>query len=63
MWCRAAAFFSSNIHGAHCAGLSEFSVRGAERRHFSRPIQTVINVEDYQTSQHVVPRGGIFLGK
>jgi hypothetical protein len=35
MWCRAAAFFSSSIHGVHCAGLADFSVRGAARRHFS----------------------------
>jgi hypothetical protein len=26
---RAAAFFSSNIRGVHCAGLSDFSVHGA----------------------------------
>jgi hypothetical protein len=28
-WCRAAAFFSSSIHGVHCAGLSDFSLRAA----------------------------------
>jgi hypothetical protein len=37
-WCRTAAFFSSNIHGVHCAGLSDFSVRGAARRNFSRQV-------------------------
>jgi hypothetical protein len=26
---------STCIHGVHCAGLSDFSVRGAARRHFS----------------------------
>jgi hypothetical protein len=63
MWCRAAAFFSSNIHGVHCAGLSDFSVCGAARRHFSLPIYTVFIVLAYQISQQVVPRGGIFLDK
>jgi hypothetical protein len=24
----------AEIHGVHCAGLSDFSVRGAMRRHF-----------------------------
>jgi hypothetical protein len=62
-WCRAAAFFSSTIHGVHCAGLSDFSVRGAARRHFSCPLYTVFIVQAYQTSQYMVPRGGIFLGK
>jgi hypothetical protein len=62
-WCCAATFFSSNIHGVHCAGLSDFSARGAERRHFFRPIYKVFIVQAYQTSQYVVPRGGIFLGK
>jgi hypothetical protein len=33
-WCGAAAFFSSNIHGVHCAVLSDFSVRGAAQRYF-----------------------------
>jgi hypothetical protein len=60
-WCRAAAFFSSNIHGVHCAGLSDFSVRRAARWHFSRPIYAVFIVQAYQTSRYVVPRGGIFL--
>jgi hypothetical protein len=26
------------IHGVHCAGLTDFSVRGASRRHFSRQV-------------------------
>jgi hypothetical protein len=30
---------------------------------FSRPIDTVFIVLFYHTSQYVVPRGGIFLGK
>jgi hypothetical protein len=29
----------------------------------SGPIYTVFTVQAYQTSQEVVPRGGIFLGK
>jgi hypothetical protein len=45
----------------HCAGLSDFSVRGAARRHFSRPVYKVIIVQAYQTPQYMVPRGGIFL--
>jgi hypothetical protein len=52
---------TSNIHGVHCAGLSDFSVRGVARRYFSRPIYTVFTVQAYQTSQYVVSRGGIFL--
>jgi hypothetical protein len=55
--------FSFNILGVHCAGISDFSVRFAARRHFSRPINTVFIVHAYPTSQYVVPRGSIFLGK
>jgi hypothetical protein len=62
-WRHEAAFFSSNIHGVNCAGLSDFSVCGATRRHFSCPIYTVFIVQAYQTSQYVLPCGGIFLGK
>jgi hypothetical protein len=61
MWCPAAAFFSSNVYGVHSAGLSDFSVRGAPRRNFSLPMYTVFIVQAYQTSQYVMPRGGIFL--
>jgi hypothetical protein len=52
-----------DIESVHCAGLSDFSVGGDERRNFSRPIYTVFIVQAYQTSQYVLPRGGIFLGK
>jgi hypothetical protein len=48
------------IQGVHCAG---FSVRGAARRHFSFILYTVFIVHAYQTSQYVVLRCGIFLGK
>jgi hypothetical protein len=40
-----------------------FVLRGAARRHFSFVLYTVFIVHAYQTSQYVVPRGGIFLGK
>jgi hypothetical protein len=55
--------FHTHILGVHCAGLSDFSACGAVRRYFSRQIYTVFIVQDYQTSQYVVSRGGIFLGK
>jgi hypothetical protein len=41
----------------------QVSVRGVARRRFSHPVYTVFIMQDYQTSQYVVPRGGIFLGK
>jgi hypothetical protein len=37
-WCRVAAFVSSSIYSVHCAGLTDFSVLGATRRHFSRQV-------------------------
>jgi hypothetical protein len=51
------------MHGVHCAGLSDFLVRGAARQHFSRPVYTVFIVQAYQTSQYVAPCGSIFLSK
>jgi hypothetical protein len=53
------------VHYTWCSlcRLSDFSVRGAARRHFSRPIYKVFIMQAYQTSQYVVPRGGMFLGK
>jgi hypothetical protein len=51
------------IGGVHCAGLSDFSVYSAARRHFSLPIHAVFIVQVYQTSQYVVSHGSIFLGK
>jgi hypothetical protein len=52
-----------NVRAVHGAGLSDFSVRGAARRHLYRQIYAVFIVQVYQTSQYVMPRGGIFLGR
>jgi hypothetical protein len=52
-----------HIYGFHCAGLSDFSVRGAAPWQFSRQIYTVFILQASKTSQYVVPRGGIFLNK
>jgi hypothetical protein len=51
------------LYRVHCAGLSDFSVCAAVWRHFSRQVAQLFRKKFRQTSQYVVPCGGIFLGK
>jgi hypothetical protein len=48
------------MYDVHCAALSDFSVRGAKRRHFSCSIYTVLIVQAYQTSQYVERAAAFF---
>jgi hypothetical protein len=34
-----------HIHGVHCAGLSDFSVRGAALRHFPRKVEQLFRIK------------------
>jgi hypothetical protein len=64
MWCISSYTISLTIpHGVHCAGLLDFSVRGAVRQHFSRQVVQLFRRKFRQTSQDVVPCSGIFLSK
>jgi hypothetical protein len=36
--CSSSCLYNSLAHGVQCAGLSDFSVRGAAQRHFSRQV-------------------------